>query len=170
MLSPNERFPSGSWLNKARRGAEQRVGEYGEIAWPRPALRHVPAQGVAERLAQSVASQGPDSWDPLVLVERLQIPVRYQPLRAAEGGLEATIISNSTHGFEIVCDEWLPDQTPDRLRFRVAHELAHTLFFDWANNPPRRVNGWATAEEERFCDEFAEALLAESKRLPPSDY
>ena len=169
MSLPNERFPSGSWLNGARRGAEQRVGEGGEIAWPRPALRCVPAQGVAERLAQSVASQGPDSWDPLVLVERLRIPVRYQPLRAAEGGLEAAIVSSLDHEFEIVCDEWLPDQDSDRLRFRVAHELAHTLFFNWSDNPPSRVSE-RTDEEERFCDEFAEALLAESERLPPSDY
>jgi hypothetical protein len=46
-----------------------------------------------------------------------------------------------------------------RRRFRVGHELAHTFFFERAaGRGPSRMQAW-TAEEERWCDGFANTLL-----------
>jgi hypothetical protein len=50
-----------------------------------------------------------------------------------------------------------------RACFLIAHELGHVLFYDRTTAPPRRVVR-ATNAEERFCDVFAERLLA-----PPPD-
>lgn len=48
-----------------------------------------------------------------------------------------------------------------RYRFRIAHEIGHSFFYDRASKPPRRI-GPITPEEETFCDRFASALL-----IPP---
>lgn len=45
-----------------------------------------------------------------------------------------------------------------RFRFRVAHEIAHTFFYDRTSTRPRRLLP-GSAEEEAFCDEFARSLL-----------
>jgi hypothetical protein len=45
-----------------------------------------------------------------------------------------------------------------RYRFRVAHEIAHTFFYDRSRDRPRRLLA-GSLEEELFCDEFARALL-----------
>jgi Zn-dependent peptidase ImmA (M78 family) len=45
------------------------------------------------------------------------------------------------------------------MRFRVAHELGHTLFYERSpNQRPRRVRRGGSREEV-FCDRFAQALL-----------
>lgn len=49
-----------------------------------------------------------------------------------------------------------------RFRFRVAHEIAHTFFYDRTMPEPQRTLPPST-EEELFCDEFARSLL-----LPPA--
>ena len=49
-----------------------------------------------------------------------------------------------------------------RLRFRVGHELGHTLFYErQKGRGPRRAQRWTSCEEQ-WCDEFARSLL-----LPP---
>ncbi|MFN2468673.1 MAG: ImmA/IrrE family metallo-endopeptidase [Gaiellaceae bacterium] len=45
-----------------------------------------------------------------------------------------------------------------RYRFRVAHELAHTLFYARPGGRPRRRFA-VTGQEEAFCDRVARALL-----------
>jgi hypothetical protein len=45
-----------------------------------------------------------------------------------------------------------------RQRYLVAHELAHTLFYDKSQRPPVRIEP-PGSHEERFCDAFAEKLL-----------
>ena len=45
-----------------------------------------------------------------------------------------------------------------RNRFRVAHEVGHSFFYDRGSAPPRRLLA-PSEEEERFCDEFAAELL-----------
>jgi hypothetical protein len=47
-----------------------------------------------------------------------------------------------------------------RRRQRIAHELGHTLFYRaCGEGRPRRTAAAGRPEEERFCDEFARALL-----------
>ena len=45
-----------------------------------------------------------------------------------------------------------------RNRFRIAHEIGHSFFYDRNKNPPRRLTQ-SSVGEEAFCDEFASALL-----------
>jgi hypothetical protein len=52
--------------------------------------------------------------------------------------------------------------TRHRRRFRIAHELGHTLFFTRRRGcGPRRARPWAATEED-WCDEFARQLLVPS--------
>lgn len=77
-------------------------------------------------------------------------------------------------GFQIAVDPtprrgW--DRTPARARartarhrrrFRIAHELGHTLFFTRRRGyGPRRACPWVATEED-WCDEFARRLLVPS--------
>lgn len=64
-------------------------------------------------------------------------------------------------GFAIVID---PDGSPGvrtsmsaERQFRLAHELAHTLFYA-PGEPPRRLTS-GSAEEEAFCDCVAGHML-----------
>ena len=50
-----------------------------------------------------------------------------------------------------------------RFRFRVAHEIGHSFFYNRTARPPSRLLPFSPAEE-KFCDEFASALL-----VPPHD-
>jgi len=45
-----------------------------------------------------------------------------------------------------------------RLRFRLAHEIGHSFFYDRRSRPPRRLID-RSEEEEEFCQQFASALL-----------
>lgn len=93
----------------------------------------------------------------------------HRSLAAAAGALEACLLPSGS-GFHVVVD---PAPTPRtrwasrfendsaRLRFRLAHELGHTIFYR-PGVPPTRV-GRPTEDEELFCDRFGAALL-----IPPS--
>jgi Zn-dependent peptidase ImmA (M78 family) len=61
--------------------------------------------------------------------------------------------------FEIFCDTWVRDGDESRIAFRIAHELGHTLFYDWGQSPPKQLIPTSSAEEQ-FCDQFAESFLA----------
>jgi hypothetical protein len=57
-----------------------------------------------------------------------------------------------------------------RFRFRVAHEIGHTLFYDRGGDRPRRLFD-GSEREERFCDEFARSLLLPTnaaRKCPPT--
>jgi len=48
----------------------------------------------------------------------------------------------------------------NRIRFTLAHEIGHTLFYDLDSRPPQRViYGEAPRDEEQFCNWFASELL-----------
>ena len=49
-----------------------------------------------------------------------------------------------------------------RLRYTLAHEVGHSFFFNRRAVPHNRHCEWS-AEEERFCDSFAEELLVPSR-------
>jgi hypothetical protein len=91
-------------------------------------------------------------------------------LRSAEGGLQALLLPCARGRFRLLVDSeprggWhsvepaLRDELArHRTRFRIAHELAHSFFYERvAEGPRRRVAD--SEQQERFCDEFARALL-----------
>jgi hypothetical protein len=98
------------------------------------------------------------------------IRVRRSRLLPEKGGPQALLIPRDTDGFDIAVDptprRWVEMDSGlhaallrHRQRFLVAHELAHSLFFDdSAKGLPCRSRP-STAREEEFCDEFARWLL-----------
>lgn len=83
-------------------------------------------------------------------------------------GCEAMLVSSSRR-IVINSDRLAPIASRDvrrhRWRFRVAHELAHTLFYASDGASLTRLSRPGTASEERFCDDFARCLLVPP---PPS--
>jgi hypothetical protein len=149
--------------------------------WPEITLRAVPPVGHAAALAMELRLAAGIGEAPLGPMETLcalgGVLVRETSLRGARGGLEATLVTRR-EGFEVTVDAeprggWgnVPAHLRDglrrhRLRFRVAHELAHTLFYDRSGNRPQRLVP-NSEEQELFCDEFARALLIPPAVIPP---
>jgi hypothetical protein len=110
------------------------------------------------------------------LAERRQVTsVEFRPL------LVDAILTTHLHGFRILFDsgnrdpeeletcyygESTHELTDPRMRFSLAHEFAHTMFYDLTFSPPKiaktfRAGGGKTALEnlERNCDRLASHLL-----------
>ncbi len=95
------------------------------------------------------------------------------PLRGAHGGLQALLVPRRAHfdvvvdteprgGWAQVGDDLRADLDRHRLRFRAAHEIGHSFFYERAaGGIVRRVPD--SDEQERFCDAYARALL-----VPPN--
>lgn len=96
---------------------------------------------------------------------------RIADLAAAQGGREALLLPMPGDQFAIVVDP-----TPlggwghfshsvqrvtalARVRFRLAHEIGHSFFYLRGCAEPTRLTAPGSANEETFCDRFAEALL-----------
>lgn len=62
-------------------------------------------------------------------------------------------------GFLILADERIKGRNYKRFRTSVAHELAHTLFYERGAPVPKR-GAPATAREEQFCFDVARRVLA----------
>lgn len=118
----------------------------------------VPSAAAARALARDIATRNADDADPFLLAAKLGIEVCFDTIDAEDGGTEALLVPYGDPPFEIICDPWVPPRRGDRIHFRVAHEVAHTMFYDWGATPPTRILR-ATRAEERFCDAFARALL-----------
>lgn len=101
----------------------------------------------------------------------LGVSVQMADLNVPGGGAEALITPRLGGGFAVLVDPTPPagwgTMTASRLReiqqhrfrFRVAHELGHTLFYEQVlGRRPVRF-GDSSNEEECFCDRFASALL-----------
>lgn len=151
--------------------------------WPAPmhhgGLSAVPPLDRAWELAESLL-QRLDADDPEAPARHLGIEVRIAPIGAAVGRHQAMLIPRCGGRFVILCDS---DPTPkeslafkrlfghqditawrDLLhRFRVAHEVAHTLFFTRRGDFPERLCR-KSAREEVFCDALALAFVG--VRLP----
>lgn len=101
---------------------------------------------------------------------------RLADLRASEGGCEALLIPTKGNRFSIVVDPtprggfdeghpcWRQTLLA-RLRFRIAHEIGHSFFYDRDGDVPAR-QGSGSRAEELFCDCFACALLVPLSVLP----
>ena len=102
------------------------------------------------------------------LAHQAGIHVEAQHLDAPSGGLQALLIPMLRGGFTIEVD---PRPAPPEagvrratlVRSRVAHELAHVLFYK-PGAPPTRPDR-PNDDEERICDEFASALLVPGQLL-----
>jgi hypothetical protein len=94
-------------------------------------------------------------------------------LSAADSQQEALLIPMEDNRFGICVDPTPPggwrrvrpsvrgELRRHRFRFRVAHEIAHSFFYDRTTATPQRTLPSSEAEE-LFCDEFARSLL-----IPP---
>jgi hypothetical protein len=80
---------------------------------------------------------------------------------ALDGRLHIRVDTRPKTAWGTESDELRGQTRRHRLRFRVAHEVAHSFFYERNARGARRRRG-ASPAEERFCDLFASALL-----LPP---
>lgn len=149
--------------------------------WPETTLQEVPPTREATNLASGLRSALGLGDAPLGRIESIcavaGVVVRQIPLRGAQGGLEASLTPR-VGGFEVTVDTeprggWglVPSHLREmlqrhRLRFRIAHELGHTFFYDRSGDRPRRIVP-DSEEQEVFCDEFARAFLIPSAAIPP---
>lgn len=130
------------------------------------------AQGVAYALGERMIP-GPDGlFDLWHSLERLGWHVHLRELRAPEGGLQACLVPRDDGGFLVWVDDrpspaesndpFANERGPDAplVRFRLAHEFAHSLFYAPGRPPVRRAP--ASGREEAFCDDVAALLLVPS--------
>jgi hypothetical protein len=114
----------------------------------------------------AVAQHGRETWDPFQLTAALGIRVRFEPLAAGDRGIQSMLLPEREGSFTIVCDPWIAPYAGSEvvIRERLAHELAHTLFYDWRTAPPSLVNPSVVGNAlEQFCDAFADALTRYSR-------
>lgn len=135
-----------------------------DVAWPMPALPAVPTRAVALYLADWVRERLPSKAPASELATLLRIPVKLKSLRRTSTRLHALLVPDRTDRFIIICNSSGGDVLSPQQQFRVGHELAHTLFYDWSTPIPRRTMS-CTEAEEHFCDAFARRLMARQKRL-----
>jgi IrrE N-terminal-like domain len=107
------------------------------------------------------------------LLEASRCDLQLGRLSAHRGGIEAALAPRSGDRFALLvdtepCEGWASvfpalreELARHRLRFRVAHEVGHSFFYDRSGPRPRRLAP-NSAAQERWCDRFASALL-----LPP---
>lgn len=139
-------------------------------SWPDIAYASVPPLHDAERLASHVrrAVFGSDRTDVACDLKAICVAggfVARKLLQSDDSSVcEAMLVPRVSGGFEIFVDSGLSDpQAPERVRrhrrrFRVAHEIAHSFFYNRSSTPAKRVLP-GSEQEERFCDAFASALL-----------
>jgi len=142
--------------------------------WPSDCFEGLPPRRVANRLARRVRAaatlpaDGPLDVD--VLCRSGGFTLVRQRLGAARGGYEGRLAPLRS-GFQITVDSeprggWtaVPSASRKALsvhreRFRVAHEVGHTFFYERrpGRMPERRLPD--SRAQERWCDEFARMLL-----------
>jgi hypothetical protein len=156
-------------------------------AWPYyhqlPSLEQVPA--IVQQTMPWGQRSSADRFRPRLACQRLNIIVKAAALRADRGGLEAMLVPaftpEASYLFRVVVDSFLSpnqqhllaylDESEQRKfeklvrRFRVAHELGHTLLYAWDRHQPNRQLPnqpyWArdNHDVEAFCDAFAYHIL-----------
>jgi hypothetical protein len=81
---------------------------------------------------------------------------REGPIGSGESTIESLLVPLNRGGFSVVVNAHRAP-TPERALWLTAHEMGHSFFYA-PGMPPRRIVP-VTAEEEDFCDAFAERLL-----------
>lgn len=116
------------------------------------------------------------------LCRKWRVSVQVTELSTANGGLEGLLMPLPNDRFGISVDPipsggWssgIPqplreDLLRHRVRFRIAHELGHTLFYKRRPNAPPKRRLFDSPQQEMFCDRFARDLLApahQAARVP----
>lgn len=112
--------------------------------------------------ARDAGWSGPP-YNPLAIADLLKIPVE------ANGEVADARTVPAGAGVKI---EFNPTRPRERVRFSVAHEIAHTLFSDVAEQPRHR-GGTATSTDEwqleMLCNLAAAEFVMPLGSLPPSD-
>jgi len=131
------------------------------------------ARSVAARLRTLAGAPTPStSLNVDRLARSLGCTVEDADLGVADDGIEAVLLPHPKddrflirvdptphHGWERTPHSLRKSISRHRRRFRIAHELAHTHFYQRnADKSPHRL-GQPGPEEEAFCDELARALL-----------
>jgi hypothetical protein len=136
---------------------------------PKAAAKALASQWRARLRQESLWSEAvsePLTTDALKAIGKLRriIEYKFNAALASEG----LIIPLPAGGFSVSVAR--SDGT-SRARYTLAHEIAHTFFYDVNKTPPRRLTPYdrgrsapeeirsATRLEERFCDAFAAELL-----------
>jgi O-acetyl-ADP-ribose deacetylase (regulator of RNase III) len=112
--------------------------------------------------ARDAGWSGPP-YNPLVIADLLKIPVEAN----SEVGDARTVPAGT--GVKI---EFNPTKPRERVRFSVAHEIAHTLFSDVADQPRHRSGAPTSADDwqlEMLCNLAAAEFVMPLGSLPPSD-
>lgn len=161
-------------LNGASEAVLRRDGEH--ASWPHASFRWVPEAPQALRLAAEVRRKvwGIGPMDPVpdlsLLLAAGDFDLSEANLAVNRGGHEALMFPGQDGRLHIRVDPrpktaWGTDSAElrretcrHRLRFRVAHEVAHSFFYERDPRGARRRRGGSPAEE-RFCDLFASGLL-----------
>jgi len=138
--------------------------------WPHRTLFSVPPSHIAEDLAMEVRRSVFQNEDP----ETIRCDLR---MICAAGGFSPRVVTMAVNGkkheaflvprpdgrFDIFVDPSTTTAMTEgtqrhRARFRIAHEIAHSFFYDRRHQPAQRVLRVSDVEEA-FCDRFASALL-----------
>jgi IrrE N-terminal-like domain len=139
------RGQKGSAARAAAHTVRATVLGYAHAYAPLPDLKVVAALAGAEIVERDLAA-GADGCQALL------IPLRDDRFRIVVDPTPRT-------GWDGVPEGIREDVAECRRRFRIGHELGHTLFYFRREGamPMRRFAG--SLREERFCDEFARSLL-----------
>lgn len=145
-------------------------------SWPHRTLISVPPLRVAEDLAselRQVFVRGTDAeagrCDLKTMCAVGGFSVHVATVDAPDRH-EALLIPKDRGGFDIIVSPMTGDFSKEhptvrhRLRFRIAHEIAHSFFYDRRHNPAKRTIA-GSPEEEEFCDRFASALLVPQRLI-----
>lgn len=110
-------------------------------------------------VAQLHKTVPPDSLlNPVSLAETFGLSLKMKPVGDVNSAVLSVLVPLLSGGFRVVLNSH-KDFTADEVLQLVGHELGHTLFYAPGKPPTRVIPG--SAAEEKFCDLFANLLLAE---------
>ena len=145
--------------------------------WPSPGWRTAPSLDAAAEIGWNIRVRvlGEHAHcrqtNVAALAAAAGAEIRETDLASVAGGSEALLIPLPRNGFCIAVDPtprggWdnrdsssRRDVCRQRIRFRVAHELGHTLFYQRTPGELPWRNHCTSELEEAFCDRFARGLL-----------
>jgi hypothetical protein len=130
------------------------------------------ARQLAERVADAVLDASGGRSVRLLEFARL-MRVKRTKRRVEAGSRRHGSLAAVTGGFELTVSAVREDSAAltAGMRYVIAHELGHTLFYDWDTDPPKRIiptlseHERGGQREERLCDYFGGALLMPRRAL-----
>lgn len=131
--------------------------------------RHDPVEEVSRRVREALVKALDAGWsgppyDPLALADVLGIAIR-----PSDDVPEARLVVSGKG----VCIEYNPNRPLGRMRYSIAHEIAHTLFPDHADETRYRKSHQESKGDswqlEALCNLAAAEILMPAASLPVSD-